>query len=112
MRKKKVENKEENELKKEYKDSIPNDIKVLFGKFYVYSLVLIIFFGIIYPFLLIDNISTISSIIILIVLFIFYSYIVYDVFKKRKNFNSSIFLILILLVISSFIFSVYRVFVY
>ena len=33
-------------------DSIPDDIKISFGKFYTYSLFYIVFFGILYPFIL------------------------------------------------------------
>lgn len=88
---------------KEYKDALPNEIRVLFGKFYVFSFILILFLGIIFPFLLVDNISLFSEIGILVFLFAFYVYVVIDVIKKKKSFTSTIFVLLIVLVLMCFI---------
>ena len=93
---------------KEYKASLPDDIKVLFGKFYVFSFILILFLSVIFPFLIMNRISLISRIFVLVVLFIFYVYVVIDVSKKKKSFNSSIFILLITLVVMSFVTSIIK----
>jgi len=50
--------------KRKLKDEIPNEIKILFGRFYVFSFVYILFFFLIYPFFLVHYISYYSSIIL------------------------------------------------
>lgn len=94
-----------NNNRREYKKKIPEEIKVLFGKFYVYSFVISLFFFIVYPFWLVKCLSKWSLIGILVVSFIFYLSILYDVKKKKKHFSSSIFMVLIFIVFSSFLFS-------
>ena len=93
---------------KEYKESLPNEIRVLFGKFYVFSFILIVFLGIIFPFIVMDRISFISRILVLVVLFIFYTYVVIDVIRKKKSFTSTIFILLITLVLASFVTSIIK----
>jgi hypothetical protein len=92
----------------EYKASLPDEIKVLFGKFYIFSFILIIFLGILFPFIIMERISSISRVMILVVLFLFYVYVVYDVTKKKKSFNSTIYILLITLVIASFVTSIIK----
>ena len=93
---------------KEYKVSLPDDIKVLFGKFYLFSFILIIFLSILFPFVIMNRISNISRVMILVVLFLFYVYVIYDVVKKKKGFNSTIFILLITLVLASFVTSIVK----
>jgi len=93
---------------KEYKKALPNEIKVLFGRFSLFSIIIILFVGILFPLLIMDNISLFSKIAILIVLLIYYVYMVIDVLRKKKNFNSPIFVLLIVLVGLSFISSVVK----
>ena len=45
-----------------------DDILILFGKFYFYSFVYILLFALLYPLLLISNISTISLVLSFIIL--------------------------------------------
>ena len=102
--------KEKKELKKKYKDSIPIEIKILFGKFYFFSFIYVLFLGVIFPIFLVNNISLINSILIIIVLGCFYLYIVIDVLRKKKNFTSTFFLLLILLVLSAIVFNIFNLF--
>lgn len=94
-----------NNNRKEYKKMIPEEIKVLFGKFYVYSFIISLFFFTIYPFWLVKCLSKESLVGILVVAFLFYLYVLCDVKKKKKQFSSSIFMVLIFIVFSSFLFS-------
>lgn len=105
--KKKKSKKEKEELKK----NIPNDIKILFGKFYFFSILYIIFFLILFPFLFKPRISLISSILIMILLALFYVYIVFDVLKKEKGFKSYLLSVFILLVLFAYSFSLIKFFI-
>ena len=89
-------------------DSVPDDIKILFGKFYTYSLIYIIFFGLLYPLILMYYLNKIFTVIMFIVLFLLYGYIVYDIKKKTGKYKSNIFILLIILVLFSFSFSILR----
>lgn len=79
--------------------SVPEDIKMLFGKFYVYSLLYIVFFGILYPVFLMYYLNNIFSILLIIVLVLLYGYIVYDIKKKTGKYISNIFFFLVALVV-------------
>lgn len=87
----------------EYKKSIPIEIRVLFGKFYLYSFCLIVFFLLLYPLIILRYCSFIMSLFLIILLGIFYIYMVIDVLRKRKTFDASLFYILILVFIISYI---------
>ncbi len=104
FKKKKSGQAKQNKIKKE----IPDEVKILYGRFYVYSLIYIVFFGLIYPFLLVKRLSTLSSIIIFSCLGIFYIYIIRDVLKKKGRFNSTLFALFILIVVISLSFSVIK----
>lgn len=112
---KKVEKTKEKEKKKKYKEelraSVPDEVKIIFGKFYVFSFVMIVFLAIIFPFFLVNRFHKINLILILIALALFYLYMVIDVIRHKKNFNSGIFIILIVLVIISLSFSVVKLIV-
>lgn len=98
-------------LKKEINKSIPDEIKVLFGKFYLFSFCYLIFFFILYPFWLINKVSTLFSIILIIILILFYLYMIVDVCKKRGNFLSTLFVLLIMFVFMGISFSIIKLFV-
>lgn len=100
-KKKKVE-----EIKKE----IPEEIKVLFGKFYVFSFIYILFFLLLLPLVLAKHLNKVFLVLLFFWLIAFYVYMVIDVNKKRKNFTSSIFVFLIFLVVSSVLFSIVKIF--
>lgn len=87
----------------EYKKSIPIEVRVLFGKFYLYAFCLIVFFLLLYPLIVLKYCSFIMSLFLFILLGIFFVYMVIDVLRKRKNFNSSLFYILILVFVISYI---------
>lgn len=112
---KKEEKTKAKENKKKYKEelrvSIPDEVKVIFGKFYVFSFIMIVFFSIIFPLFLVNRFHKLNLILILIVLSLFYLYIVIDVIKHKKNFNSEIFIILIILVLISLSFSIVKLFI-
>lgn len=85
--------------------TIPEDIKLYFGKFYLYSLVYIVFFGILYPFFLMYYLNIVFSMIILIILALLYVYIIYDINRRTRKYISNMFFFLIILVILSLSFS-------
>lgn len=87
---------------------IPDDVKVALGKFYIFSMVYIIFFGIVFPFVLIYNVSLVSQILSIIILTGFYIYILIDVKKKKKKFTSTLFVFLIVLVFILISFSIIK----
>lgn len=100
------------ELKKLYKNEIPDNIKVIFGKFYFFSLLYLIFFLIIYPFVLIERFSLLNLLILLIFLSLFYIWIIIDVIKKKKGYNSNLFFLLIGLVILAISLSVVKLIIF
>lgn len=77
---------------------IPDEIRIMYGKFYIFSLLYIIFFGLLYPLFFVKIISFWSSIIVFLSLIIMYIYMIIDVFKRKKTFNSNLFFYLIFLV--------------
>lgn len=89
-------------------DAVPDDIKMLFGKFYVYSLLYLIFFGILYPFFLMYYLNKIFTIIIFILLIVLYIFIIVDIKKKIGKYKSNVFIIFIILVLFSISFSIVR----
>ena len=90
---------------------IPDEVKVALGKFYIFSLIYIIFFGVIFPFYLIYNVSLVSQILVIILLMIFYVYMLVDVFKKKQKFTSTLFVFLIILVFFLISFSIVKMFI-
>lgn len=105
---KKEKDKTRNDYIKQYKNEIPDDIRILFGKFYVFSFIYLIFFLIIYPFILIKSFSLINLVLIISFLSIFYLFIVIDVIKKKKQFRSNLFILLIILVFIAISFSIVK----
>ncbi len=105
---KKEKDKTRNDYIKQYKNEIPDDIRILFGKFYVFSFIYLIFFLIIYPFILIKSFSLINLVLIISFLTIFYLFIVIDVIKKKKQFRSNLFILLIILVFIAISFSIVK----
>lgn len=95
-------------LKIDNQMTVPDKIKILYGKFFLFSIVYLVFFAGLYPFLLISKLSSIGSILIFILLLGFYVYMVVDVVKHRENYNSSIFVLLIILVLVAISFSVVK----
>ena len=89
-------------------ESIPEDIKMLFGKFYAYSLLYILFFAVLYPWFLMYYLNNIFSVVLIIGLCVLYLYIVYDIKKKTNKYISNVFFILILLVFISFSVSIVK----
>lgn len=95
-------------LKIDSQMTVPDEIKILYGKFFLFSIVYLLYFAILYPFFLVSKLSTIGSILIFILLFGFYVYMIIDVIKHRENYNSSIFVLLIILVLIAISFSVVK----
>ena len=89
-------------------DTVPDDIKMLFGKFYAYSLLYLVFFGILYPFILMYYLNKIFTVILFIVLVVLYGYIIYDIRKKTDKYTSNLFYFLIVLVFISVSISIVR----
>lgn len=101
---KNIKNKEIKKIKKE----IPDEIKILYGKFYVFSFIYIFFFGVLYPFLFMERIKAWASILLFLLLGSFYIYMIVDVIKHKGRFNSTKFTLLILLVVMAFSFSIVK----
>jgi hypothetical protein len=89
-------------------DTVPEDIKMLFGKFYAYSSLYILFFGILYPFFLMYYLNKIFTIVLFIMLIGLYGIIIYDVTKKKDKYKSNMFVIFIILVMFAISFSIVR----
>lgn len=93
--------------KNEINNNIPTEIRVEFGKFFVFSVVLFIILGGIYPFLIVKYCSIYTQIGILVFSFLFYGYMFINLMKKRKNFMSMFIpislIIFILIVVLDFI---------
>ena len=100
-----------NNKNKKINDNIPDEILMLFGKFYFYSFIYIIAFGLLYPLLIVPNVSLISLILSIVILLGLYVYIIYDVLKKSKGFKSSVFALFIVLVILSISFTIVKLFI-
>ena len=96
--------------KKQLKKEIPDEIKVLFGKFYVFSFIYILFFLVLLPYLLAKFFHKVSIALLIFWLVVFYVYMVIDVNKKRKTFTSTIFVFLIFLVGMAVSFSIIKIF--
>ena len=79
-------------------ETVPDDIKMVFGKFCAYSFLYVGFFGIIYPFFLLYYLNKLFSIGLIIVLVIFYGFIIFDTLKKAGKYKSNSFFLLIMLV--------------
>ena len=82
-------------------DTVPDDIKMLFGKFYAYSLLYLVFFGILYPFILMYYLNKIFTIIMFIIIII-------DIKKKIDKYKSNVFILFIILVLFAISFSIVR----
>lgn len=100
--------KNKQKLKIDNQITIPDKIKVLYGKFFLFSMLYLLFFAILYPFFLVSRMSKIGSILIFVLLVGFYIYIIIDVLKHRENYNASIFVLLILLVMIAISFSIVK----
>lgn len=81
--------------KKKLKNEIPDEIKILFGKFYVYSLIIILIL-VFFPFIL-NSTSIEFSIFIFLVLICFYLSILKNIFKKKEKFTSILFVFMMFL---------------
>lgn len=98
-------------ISKEMYKAVPDEIKIAFGKFYLFSLIYIVFFLGIYPFLLMKHISDFSSGLIIGFLTVFYFYIIRDTKKKVKTFISTYYYILMFIVFLSISFSIVKYFI-
>ena len=105
--KKQKENKKEKKIKKEYKSSIPVEIRVLFGKFYIFSILLSLFLGVGFQFM-VERISFISSLLLLIFCLLFYIYIFIDFLNRKKNFMSTMIVFCIIIYICCLGFAIYK----
>ncbi|MBQ4030270.1 MAG: hypothetical protein II625_00830 [Bacilli bacterium] len=90
------------------KSQIPDEVKIALGKFYIFSMLYLIFFGVVFPFMLIDSISLVSQILAVIFLTGFYVYMLIDVKKKKMKFTSTLFVILTILVFILISFSIVK----
>lgn len=92
----------ENELK-----GIPKDIKVLYGKFYLFTGIIFIFL-LLYPFLIMERINIITNIGILLLMPIFYIIMIVEVIKKRSTYRSYLFVLWIVLFFITYVISLVK----
>lgn len=104
-------NKGKKNISKEMYDAVPNEVKVAFGKFYLFSLIYLIFFFGIYPFLIIGNINDFVSGLVFGFLVVFYIYMIVDTRKRTKTFASTYYYLLIFLVMLAMSFSIVKFFI-
>ena len=88
-------------------EEIPKDKQILFGKFYCYSAFVLLFI-ILYPFYIMKYLSFIGNIITLILIPILYVFMVIEVLKKRETYKSALFLITVVLILSTYLFSLVK----
>lgn len=89
---------------KEIKKNIPDEIKVLFGKYYIFSFIIILALAIFYPLVVLNYFSIYTQIGFLVFAVLFDIYMTIGLFKKKGRFMSilvpiligSVFLLLIL----------------
>ena len=74
-------------------EEIPKDKQLLFGKFYFYSAFILLFVG---------------NIITLVLIPILYVIMVIDVLKKRETYKSALFLMCVVLILSTYLFSLIK----
>lgn len=96
---------------KEMYKAVPDDVKIAFGKFYVFSFIYLLFFLIIYPFFLINYLNDFFSGIIFGFLVVFFIYMIKDTKVKAKTFASSFYYLLILCVFLAISFSIVKYFI-
>lgn len=93
--------------KKEYKKSIPVEVRIAFGKYYIFSFIISLFLGIIYQFI-VSKISFISGLLLLIFSLLFYIYIFIDFLNNKNHFMSSMVILCIMVFIFCLGFAVYK----
>ena len=86
---------------------IPDDIKVLYGKFYIFTGVMFIFL-LLYPFLIMPDINMITNIGILLMMPIFYIIMVVEVLKKRMTYRSLLFVLWVVLFFVTYVVSLVK----
>lgn len=89
---------------------VPDNIRILFGRFTFYSIMIIFFLSIIYSLILVKYLSLFTAIGILVILFLFYLYMIYDVIKHKDTYSSVLFVILIIATVLSFGISILKLF--
>ncbi len=75
------------EVKEELKKEIPNDIKVAFGKFYTYSIGIILF--LLFVMIFAKKLSLWFLITFMILILFFYGFILFNLLRQKKKFMSS-----------------------
>jgi len=88
-------------------EEVPKDKKILFGKFYFYSAFILLFI-ILYPFYVMKYLSFVSNIITLVIIPILYIFVIIDVLKKRETYKSTLFFITVVLILSTYLFSLVK----
>ena len=84
-------------------EEIPKEKQLLFGKFYFYSAFILLFI-ILYPFFVMEYLSFVGNIITLVLILILYIIMIIDVLKKRETYKSALFLICVVLILSTYLF--------
>lgn len=80
-------------------ETVPEDIKMVFGKFCAYSFLYVGFFGVIYPFFLMYYLDKLFSIGLIVGLIVFYGFIIFDTLKKAGKYKSNSFFFMVMFVV-------------
>ncbi len=80
-------------------ETVPEDIKIVFGKFCAYSFLYVGFFGVIYPFFLMYYLDKLFSVGLIVGLIVFYGFIIFDTLKKAGKYKSNSFFFMVMFVV-------------
>ena len=94
--------------KSKYNDNIPKEVKVLFGKFYLFSIIVFLFLFVFYPLFIINNVSIVSNIFILILFPLFFLYMVIEVLKNKGKYGSGLFWLFVVIFIVTYVLMVIK----
>lgn len=94
-------------VKNSIKSEIPKEIKIVFGKFYIFSIFIFILL-LMYPFFIMKYISIYSNVAIVIVLPVLYLLMIIDIVRKREVYRSSLFPLFIIFFLLTYVFTIVK----
>ena len=93
---------------KELKKNIPDEVKVVFGKFYIFSFIIILALAVLYPLVILKYFSIYTQVGFLVFVVMFVSYMMWGLFKKKGNFMSIAVPLLVLVIVRLLIFDLLK----
>lgn len=95
--------------KSKYNENIPKEVKVLFGKFYLFSILVYLFLFVLYPLFIVNNVSVVSNIFILILFPLFYLYMIIEVLRNKGKYGSSLFWLFVIIFVVTYVLMVVKI---